>query len=77
MIGYFVGTNSEFIKDRRGREGGCVCVLGVGGRQADHQSHTNIPTDALNKNNTVSHRQLRWNFQIKSKIIHNCVFTKK
>ena len=32
----------------------CVCVEGEGA------SHTNIPTHPLNKNNTVSHKQLCW-----------------
>lgn len=58
MIGHCVGTNSEFIRDRWGN-GVCACICvcwchaGGGFRQADHQSHTNIPTHPLNKNNTV------------------------
>lgn len=62
--------NSEFISGRWERGGCCahicmwVCkVRGGGFRQADYQSQTN----PLDKNNTVSHWQLCWDTQAKSK----------
>lgn len=57
VIVHFVGVNLEFIRESWG-VWGCawVSVCRIWGfRQMNQQSHINIPTHLLNKNNTVSH----------------------